>query len=215
MENEQMTIADFISKHGLRVHSTPVPFRLRADGGAETDSSWDAEAFHWLVQVSKADGSPVWRGFYSAGSGLPEYWARNGAPLYRVDSMTGKPVCDTVAARMVSGTAPGPHIGVKPVGPRAIVGPGKRRTVAEAEAWDALAARFRAAGPDPADVMDSLRSDASGTEESFEDWADGLGYETDSRSAEATYRACVDTARQLRAGLGWSAYRELMECEPE
>ncbi len=52
--------------------------------------------------------------------------------------------------------------------------------------------------PTLADVLNSLLLDASGTEESFEDWCSNYGCDTDSRKAETTYRACCDTARQLR-----------------
>jgi len=56
-------------------------------------------------------------------------------------------------------------------------------------------------------VLDSSVLDAS----SFEDWATELGYDTDSRSAEATYRACLELALKLRAGLGDAAMAELRE----
>lgn len=36
----------------------------------------------------------------------------------------------------------------------------------------------------------------------FEDWADDLGYNTDSRKAEAIFRACVDSTMTLRTMLG-------------
>lgn len=57
--------------------------------------------------------------------------------------------------------------------------------------------------PKAADVIHSLVLDASVLDEpSFEAWADNLGYDKDSRSAEATYRACLDTALKLRAMIG-------------
>jgi hypothetical protein len=48
----------------------------------------------------------------------------------------------------------------------------------------------------------------------FEGWAADYGYDIDSRSAEATYRACLDTALKLRAGIGddtLSALREALQ----
>lgn len=58
--------------------------------------------------------------------------------------------------------------------------------------------------PTVADVLDSLASDASGFEDSdgFEDWAAGLGYDTDSRKAEATYRAVEAQTAELRQVAG-------------
>lgn len=56
-------------------------------------------------------------------------------------------------------------------------------------------------------AMDYSVIDAGG----FESWASELGYDTDSRKAEATYRACLDIALALRAALGDAAMQELRE----
>lgn len=52
-------------------------------------------------------------------------------------------------------------------------------------------------GPDIQTVLHSVLSDADGTDEPFEDWAESLGYDPDSRKAEATYNACKATADAL------------------
>ena len=52
--------------------------------------------------------------------------------------------------------------------------------------------------PEAADVVHSLLLDASARDAgSFEAWADEFGYDTDSREAERTYRACLESARKL------------------
>lgn len=59
--------------------------------------------------------------------------------------------------------------------------------------------------PPPAlvDVLWSLSSDAGVLNASgFDDWAAEYGYDTDSRQAEATYRACLEIALKLRSALG-------------
>lgn len=56
-------------------------------------------------------------------------------------------------------------------------------------------------------AMDSDVLDAGG----FEQWAGDLGYDTDSRSAETTYRACLDIALKMRSGLGDDNLRRLRE----
>lgn len=54
--------------------------------------------------------------------------------------------------------------------------------------------------PDVEDVFYSLLSDVQGVDgETFEDWADNLGMDSDSRKAEKMFKACQDTA--LRLGL--------------
>jgi hypothetical protein len=47
------------------------------------------------------------------------------------------------------------------------------------------------------DVMNSLLSDDA-QNESFEEWCSSLGYDTDSRKAESTWRACMETGMALR-----------------
>lgn len=66
--------------------------------------------------------------------------------------------------------------------------------------------------PDMADVLYSLVSDADVLDiSSFEEWASDLGYDTDSRQAEKTYRACLDIALKLRNGLSEEGLRRLRE----
>lgn len=66
--------------------------------------------------------------------------------------------------------------------------------------------------PDLCDVLASLSMDASAIDEGpFEDWASSLGYDTDSRKAEAIYNACLDIAVRLRSGLGESTFTRLRE----
>lgn len=64
--------------------------------------------------------------------------------------------------------------------------------------------------PDAESVIYSLTMDSDvlnyGT---FEDWAETFGYETDSRSAESTYRACLEIALKLRAAIGESGLETL------
>lgn len=47
------------------------------------------------------------------------------------------------------------------------------------------------------EVLDSLVGDASDADETFEEWCGTYGYDTDSRRAEATWKAC----RKVRADL--------------
>lgn len=66
--------------------------------------------------------------------------------------------------------------------------------------------------PKVTDVVHSLIMDATVLDSGgFEDWAAELGYDTDSRKAESIYRACLEIALQLRAGLGESVMAELRE----
>jgi hypothetical protein len=53
--------------------------------------------------------------------------------------------------------------------------------------------------PELRDVLHSLLMDTSDLDGSFESWAGGVGYDTDSRKAEALYHACLKLERELRA----------------
>ena len=66
--------------------------------------------------------------------------------------------------------------------------------------------------PDLRDIMYSLVMDSDVIDyPSFEEWASNFGYETDSRKAEAIYRACLDIALKLRAALGDDGLAKLRE----
>ena len=57
--------------------------------------------------------------------------------------------------------------------------------------------------PSERDVLQSLALDASALDHpTFESWAGDYGYDTDSRKAEATYRACISIGLALRSLLG-------------
>lgn len=74
------------------------------------------------------------------------------------------------------------------------------------------AVKGKAILPNELDVIYSLVLDADvidyGT---FEDWAGTMGYDTDSRSAETTYRACLEIGLKLRAILGDKNLQALRE----
>lgn len=66
-----------------------------------------------------------------------------------------------------------------------------------------LVLRGKALEPDALDVLASLAMDSDVIDAGgFEEWAGNFGYDVDSRRAEATYRACLETALKLRAALG-------------
>lgn len=83
----------------------------------------------------------------------------------------------------------------------------------ECESGTKADGRFRKTrldGPKPADVMHSLISDSDVIDHpTYESWASDLGYDEDSRKGEAIYRACLEIALKLRAGLGESVLAEL------
>lgn len=68
--------------------------------------------------------------------------------------------------------------------------------------------------PETADVLNCLASDADVFQhDTFEDWASDFGYDSDSRTAEKTYRACIENAIKLRNLFGPVIFNELLACE--
>lgn len=66
--------------------------------------------------------------------------------------------------------------------------------------------------PDLEDVVYSLLMDSEVIDYSdFEDWAESLGFDTDSRAAKKAYKACLGIALKLRAMLGDSVLSDLRE----
>lgn len=66
--------------------------------------------------------------------------------------------------------------------------------------------------PDVYNVVASLVDDADAINyPKFEAWAEEHGYDTDSRAAEATYRACLEIGLALRAALGEAGLRALTD----
>lgn len=56
-------------------------------------------------------------------------------------------------------------------------------------------------------VLDSDVLDAGG----FESWAENFGYDSDSRSVEATYKACLEIALKMRGAIGDAGLTKLRE----
>lgn len=64
--------------------------------------------------------------------------------------------------------------------------------------------------PEPLDVIHSLASDSDTLYYStYEDWADSLGYDPDSRDGERIYRQCLEMALKLRSAIGESGLAQL------
>lgn len=66
--------------------------------------------------------------------------------------------------------------------------------------------------PKAVDVLYSLIQDSDVIDyATYEEWAPNLGYDPDSRAGEKVYRACLELALKLRAGLGETVLAELRE----
>jgi hypothetical protein len=95
---------------------------------------------------------------------------------------------------------------------------GRNLTVhAEDEIWASVKQRnprriFRTR-PSLPDVLFSLLSDGSAffDAESFEEWADNYGFDTDSRKAERMFQECMETGRKLSRAFNAAEITELRD----
>ena len=76
-------------------------------------------------------------------------------------------------------------------------------------AWQEMLKGMKPVQPSAASVLYSLLLDSSAVDQSFIDWCNDLGYETDSRKALATYEACCESGQKMRQ-LFTSAQRETL-----
>lgn len=85
------------------------------------------------------------------------------------------------------------------------------RTVDGVDATKKLRALYP--GPDLADMLDCLTSDASSIDNThnFEEWAGELGFDEDSRKAERSYQATMTQSVALCNVLGRDAYSDLLD----
>jgi hypothetical protein len=68
----------------------------------------------------------------------------------------------------------------------------------------------------PLDVIHSLVMESDAIDyPTYEEWSSCLGYDPDSRSGEATYRACLEIALKLRAAIGDDGLATLREAFAE
>jgi hypothetical protein len=184
-------IAATVSGLGLTVESVFVPFSQSRNKGEKQPS------LNWRVTLQR-NGRDIITTDYGAGSAhCPAYKQsvrRLGAQnsIMRQDAIRFE--CEEGYAANVFDNANSPN------------GYTVRRI-------DAKGARLE---PNALDVIHSLLMDGGAIDEgSFEDWASNLGYETDSRKAEAMYRACVDIGLKLRNALGEAGLSELREAFSE
>jgi len=90
-----------------------------------------------------------------------------------------------------------------------------RKPRGSADHREALAIATKAYRPTAVDVVGCLLLESDAIDCSFEEWADALGYDSDSRSAERIYRICREHALELRGALGSDAFDRAREMAAE
>lgn len=170
-----------IDKLGLRVSSKFIPFSQSRNAAEKYPSlNWEVT----LYTLSPLDGQrrDILTTLYSAGSAH--------APSYKQPSFGRRTVEDQEREMKVAWECENgfPALGFGYGSKREVYGATAENKRLQPKALDVIHSL----------VMDSDVLDAGG----FESWASDLGFDTDSRKAEATYQACLDIALKLRSALG-------------
>jgi len=186
---EDETLAQWGKRMNLVVQAINVPFRPDTD-------AWNEDAIHFNITVRTTDkvANPVlWSGFYSVGSAHPEIWAKKT----RKECDAAGIITAATFTKMELRKLQNEH-------PRSIYAEGIR---------EKIVASYKKAAPIALeDILDSLRMDAMGADQSFDDWAGDCGADTDSRKALATYEACRDVLHALQR-FSRKDFESLMQCE--
>jgi hypothetical protein len=183
-------LADFMSKHCLTIESVFVPYSRSRNAKPRPgqDKAWPS--LNWTCTLA-IKGRPILTADYSAGAGhAPGAKATPFALGLHTAHLSESVARQRVIEWELENGRPGRFMGgeIMPVGLKS----------------------KSALKPVPVDVLSSLAMDSDAIDAGgFESWAGDLGYDTDSRTAESTYRQCVDIGLKLRAALGDAALAEL------
>lgn len=179
MENVE-TLAECVARLGLIVSSVFVPFSQSRN--AKVDAKPSERSLNWKVTLRRHD--------LDANTRQPTDYSRD---ILWTDYSAGIAHCPSYKQGM-QWTAENVE---------AIKFETERGRRAPLIPWRRPTTGGRVIEPNPLDVIYALVMDAGvldcGT---FEEWASDLGYDSDSRKAEAIYRACLEIALKLRNGLG-------------
>jgi hypothetical protein len=182
------TFADFAKAHNITFLAC-VPSLTRPDDGYR-DPEWDKKATHYNITLTMGD-KVIWSGWYSMGWGSAlDYAVKNrtragfhGSFRCALDQQAEKPNHGKFKQWFIDDCR---KLAIK--GPKPLL-------------------------PSVANVLQSVVLDIIDCDERFEDWANGLGYDTDSRKVYRIWEACNDTRRQLRSAMGEKLLADLQECE--
>lgn len=186
-EAKQPTMQDRVAEFGLSMTAEQVPENPNQSKPKKDEKPW--EAVHFLVKLTAPNGRTLTT-YYSMGIGLLD--------RHIIDNW--KP-----------GYADGGFISLKDF--KVASSYYARRTLHNERIVKEVRARgLKTFKPEIEDVLNCLAMDASSVENArdFEDFANELGYDSDSRSAEKTYRICQEQARELESLLGRTNYQVLL-----
>lgn len=184
----------FIAENGLSIRAEFVPFSKSRNATEKDDRGNPRRSLNWQITLVHNERD-IMTTDYSAGIAHCPSYSKPVPSNWQGSKRSWQPtVCEWECEN-------GFEAALQPFGHADFRRKAKPRTQADLDAYKK--AEYFAIEPKAADVLCSLALDAGVLDyRSFEDWALEYGYEPDSRKAETIYRACMEIALQLRAGLG-------------
>ena len=206
-----MTYEQYITKHNLHLDLTWKGFEVRQPT-TKDDKPWPG--FKWVYEVRRQtqhSSSLTMRGEYTQGIGHGKWYGLLAGESRNRGSIAYNPKVGLYFKLHSGGCYPVVTQGEgKPYGEKADL---PKRPYFQFEDPDC---RFKGPQyfinrPTFPEILDSLRSDSECAYPTFEEFADNLGYDSDSRSAEKIYLACCEIERKLRRLVGGKGMVELLE----
>ena len=159
------------------------------------DSDFSKIAIHYAVTLTMCNETLktriLWQGQYSTGFGNAEQWARKNLSKFGF-GYGGAQMRDMIKTPLPYGK--------------------KYRDDSEYVQTIRKVAGKHMRIP-VADILCSLQMDISDCDQTFADWATGLGYDPDSIKARGIWETCNDIRRGLRDGMGQAVFDQFAECE--
>ena len=201
-DEARVALAALIEREGLTIAATFVPFsQSRNASGDQQQDGKPWRSLNWVVFVRRQGrdvntGAPagpvldILQTTYAQGEGHAPAYKKTAAQKETAARVMGRPVKVTLRIMLDHEIETG--------------------RIAQSYSWSSgVSSGKPIPAPEAVDVLASLFMDSSVIDApGFEDWAREYGYDTDSRSAEATYRQCLEHALKLRAALGDTAMTE-------
>lgn len=198
------TLAETLAKHEITVAAEFVPLSKSRNAKAVDDRGNPVLSLNWLVTIKRAGRDVITSDYMAGMAHCPSFNSKMPSAFGRPVRFWQQAVC---AWECENGfVARYSHFGYSGDFKKALF---PAPPIPGGEVGRMLG---RPIEPDPASVVACFVLDSNVLDyATFEEWAGEYGYDPDSRKGEAIYRACMETALRMRAGLGEAVMADLRE----
>lgn len=196
------TLAETLAKHEITVAAEFVPLSKSRNAKTVDDRGNPVLSLNWLVTIKRAGRDVITSDYMAGMAHCPSYNRKPPAAFDRPVRFWQQAVCAWECEN-------GFQAELKSYS-RDFTRKQKPRSAGEIEGGKPR--EFFPIVPDTESVVACFVLDSSVLDyPTYEEWAGDLGYDPDSRKGEAIYRACLEIALRMRAGLGETVMADLRE----